>query len=181
MDWLTEDLKRISESKVLLTKLDDGSVACALISEENEDECPPGSMVIPKVTIFNTGDLKWMAMLLGMDGMSMQWCIYCYLRKQEWIVEGYEKGELRTIENMIEQLEKNLTGTKRRPFIPVENYAVPLLHLMIGIFNDIDEYMFSFIDLHILAQDPDPEEMKLRDEHKQIDASIDALINDVMM
>ena len=181
MDWLTEDLRSIHESKVFLSKTDDGSVECVLLRDEVDMEPTDNSKLISKTVIFNTGDLKWMAMLLGMDGMSRQWCIYCYLRKHEWSVEGHDRGEPRTIENMTEQFEKGLSGSNRRgvnfrpywDFIPVSNYAVPLLHLMIGIFNDIDEFVLDFIDTLLI--DHDPQEKVLRDEYSKIDEVIDAL------
>ena len=48
-----------------------------------------------KTTIFNTDALKWMDMLLGMDGMSYVRCIYYHISKREWILEGHDKGEPR--------------------------------------------------------------------------------------
>ena len=103
MDWLTADLKTIHESKLLITKADDAStILCMFVKDDSGGEDPESSHTISKVTIWNTGDLKWMAMLLGMDGMSGEWCIFCYLQKQEWSQDGHEKGRVRTIENVME-------------------------------------------------------------------------------
>ena len=93
-------------------------------------------------------------MLLGMDGMSGEWCIFCYLRKLQWLNE-HEKGQPRTIENIIELAGKtNLKGAARMgvkttpywEFIPIRNYAIPLLHIMIGVFNDVDAYLLDLVD-----------------------------------
>ena len=40
------------------------------MKDETDMEVSSESNVISKTTIYNSGDLKWMAMLLDMDGMS---------------------------------------------------------------------------------------------------------------
>ena len=103
-----------------------------------------------------TGDLKWMAMLLGMDDMSGEWCIYCMLRKKQWL--NNEVGQPRTIKKLVELAKQNLRGPMRMgvkfepywPFIPVENYAVPLLHIIIGVFNDIIDHFTFKVDSSII-------------------------------
>ena len=161
MPWLTDDLKTINDSKLLLTKVEDGEVVCSFIEADTDIESDEHSHVISKVEIFNTGDLKWMAMLLGMDGMSSDWCIYCYLRKQQWMDPGHDEGQPRTIDNIMQwAAKKNLKGAARMgvksnpywDFIPVQNYAIPLLHIMIGVFNDIDCYVMDIIDSCLIAK-----------------------------
>lgn len=114
-------------------------------------------------------------MVPQMAPMVPQISYYCYLRKTDWIVEGHDKGDARTIENMIEQVEKNLQGAARRgmkfrpywDFIPVANYCVPLLYLLIGVFNDIDEYVLDVIDSIIITLSEG--EQTLREQYKHID------------
>ena len=67
-----KDLPALLEELIIYWLIED--LLCT--SYENDDICPPGLKVILEVTIINTGDLKWMAMLLGVDGdgMSNQWC-----------------------------------------------------------------------------------------------------------
>ena len=37
-------------------------------------------------------------------------------------------------------------------FIPVRNSTVPLLHILIGVFNDVDDYVMHFIDSKIIPR-----------------------------
>ena len=93
-------------------------------------------------------------MLLGVVDMSSEWCIFCMLRKEQWLENNNEKGDNGTIQKIQELAEKKLVGAQRlgvqhtpyRPFIPVENYAIPLLHTLIGIFNDVLDYLTDVID-----------------------------------
>ena len=159
MDWLTEDLKSIATKAVHIEKLEDGTHGCVLVDKEDD----AAGTVIPNVTIYNTGDLKWMATLLGMDGMSSEWCIFCMLRKLQWQANDHEKGEPRTIERNNELADANLEGTDRmgvksKPywdFIPIENYAIPLLHIAIGVFNDIISYFERIVDSEIIELQPE--------------------------
>ena len=63
------------------------------------------------VKIWNTGDPKWMAMLLEADNMSGEWCIFCMLRQKEWL-EG-KTGEERMIEKNSELAKQKLSVAKR--------------------------------------------------------------------
>jgi len=158
MDWLTADLKRIHEQKLVVDMNDEGVGACTFMDEDDIGNDTDAHVF--KVGLFNTGDLKWFATLLGMHGMSSQWCIYCYLRKAGWMAED-PAFEARTIENMKTYSDDpTLTGTDRMgvktapywPFIPVDHYAIPLLHILIGVFNDIDIYFNSIVDYKIIAK-----------------------------
>ena len=61
---------------------------------------PLHSHIVSSIDMWNVGDLKWLCMILGMTNMEGIWCIYCYLRKQQWKVYGHPLGLKRTIENM---------------------------------------------------------------------------------
>lgn len=75
---------------------------------------------------------------------------YCMLRQKQWL----ENEEERTIRKNIDLVERNLTGAARKgvkfepywDFIPIENYAVPLLHIMIGVFNDVIDHFVDKVD-----------------------------------
>ena len=44
-------------------------------------------------------------------------------------------------------------GVKCKPywdFIPVRNYTIPLLHILIGVFNDVDDYLIDLVSSHII-------------------------------
>jgi hypothetical protein len=109
--------------------------------------------------IFVTGDLKWLAMLLGMEDMSTYWCIHCMLGKAGFQDADHAKGDPRTIERMaairelygIDDPDSNMTknGVKAKPFwdfIAIENYCLPLLHIWMGVFNDVDKWFMSKVD-----------------------------------
>ena len=98
MPWLTEDLKTIHKSKLLMKVIDEsGEIVCMFVDEESEIDYAPDCHIIHHVEIYNTGDLKWMAMLLGISDMSNKWCIFCHLRELQWSVIGHDRGELWTI------------------------------------------------------------------------------------
>jgi hypothetical protein len=112
MPWLMEDLRRLNSKRVLISVLPDGTIGCTL--EEQEDRCSlaEGVCALPPATIINTGDLKWMAMLLGMDDMSGEWCIFCMLRQMEWLKR--QVGEEQTIKKILELARQNLSGPDRK-------------------------------------------------------------------
>jgi len=189
MPWLTEDLKRIHQCQLVIEEPDeDGKIVCAFL-ETTDDETGNGNAsrkVIEHVEIYNTGDLKWMAMLLGMSDMSNEWCIFCMMRKMQWNLRGHDKGDLRTIEKIIElandSTKKNVErlGVKTKPywdFIPVENYTIPLLHILIGVFNDVDDFFMDLVDGHIIPLCD--KEKKLREDMKTIDSKINPLMKAV--
>ena len=182
MEWLTEDLKRINDLKLFVTCDDDANAVCSFMNEDDNDDTNAFGF---KVGIINSGDLKWFCTILGMDGMSNQWCIYCYLRKHQWLGE-HEPGEARTVENM-KQYSDNPTlkgaarmGVKREPywpFIPIENYAIPLLHILIGVFNDIDEYWVGIIDSKIVPKSA--AELADMEKYKSMDEKIEKAKDDL--
>ena len=82
--WLTEDLQAINEKIIVLERREDGTISCAFV-EEGDDVIESSQLrVIENDEIYNTGDLKWMAMLLGMDNMSSEWCIFFFLCRKQW-------------------------------------------------------------------------------------------------
>jgi len=186
MPWLTEDLQAINNQRVILETSDDNLLRCYFVESDEDVRVSSHIRVIERVKIYNTGDLKWMAMLLGMDGMSSEWCLFCFLRRKEWQAMDYEKGDPRTIEKIMEFANNSeLTGAQRMgvkrapywPFIPVENYAIPLLHLMIGIFNDIIDYFTDLFDTQIIQKGDD--ELMLEDDYKKMDETIQKCRSDV--
>jgi hypothetical protein len=44
------------------------------------------------------GDIKWMCMLLGMEDMTLHWCIYCQLSREEEEHCDHNRGEACTID-----------------------------------------------------------------------------------
>eukprot|EP00956_Cyclotella_meneghiniana_P020018 scaffold34890_cov54-Cyclotella_meneghiniana.AAC.2 len=106
------------------------------------------------------GDLKWLAMLLGMENHSGIWCIKCLLTKALMQLQDHDKGEERTIQSIIDFVNhysiddntpsdpkyKGVMGKPLWDFIPIKNYILPLLHMWMGIFNDVDEWFLDQVD-----------------------------------
>ena len=161
MDVLTADLKLINNSSVVIGTDEVGALTCKLVTKGTQT-ATPRTNTIQSTTLYITGDIKWFCMLLGMEDMAPHYCVYCHHRAQDWKKErNHDKASDRTIESIIETVEKyNLTsktksnpkyrGVKSMPFwdfIPVDNYALSLLHIWMGIFNDIDRWFMEQVHL----------------------------------
>ena len=182
---LTNHLKQINDSKLVIMNATNelsgeksGEIICNMFPKTYNDYIL-NATIIPMVTIYVTGDIQWMCMLLGMEGMSPHWCIHCLLQKQQWSAQGHERGQERTLEWMASMVaDKSKKGTailgqKGMPywdFIPIKNYVVSLLHCMIGIFNDIDDAFMKIIDEKVIFVTE--KEEALRKEHVTMDAII---------
>ena len=114
MPWLTQDLETIHNSDIVIKELDGGTIGCVLAKAASKVEYSANQFVIDNIEIFNSGDLKWLAMLLGMADMSSIWCIYCLLRKQDWMEAGHALTEdqiCTTIKKNLELAASAATGT----------------------------------------------------------------------
>jgi hypothetical protein len=91
--------------------------------------------------------------------MSGHWCPWCKLAPAEWSVENQEPGEKWTIKKLTllrEELEEaarnNVTltpstvkGCSEKPLldaVPIEDYAIPVLHKLIGMGNRLISSVF---------------------------------------
>jgi len=173
-NWLTTDLEKISQSMIVSTTDECGQVCCGYSQK---------SVVGQPINIYIVGDIKWLCMLVGMEDMAMHWCVHCLLSKEEWAKEGHEKGEARTIKNIKQMAaDKSKSGAGRRgvknypywDFIPIKRYGLPLLHIWMGIFNNIDDYFMDFVEEHIVKLPP--HENKLKQDAKDLTQSISAKI-----
>ena len=96
-------------------------------------------------------------MLLGMKDMMQHYCVYCLLSSCTWKETNHDKGEPHTITYMNAAVEKfnitkstksdpKLKGVKSKPFwnfIPVSHYCLSILHIQMGILNDIDHWFMD--------------------------------------
>lgn len=160
LERLTADMRLITESFLQFTEDDEGFVECELRRRDSDNSSAINGSISMEKAIYIAGDLKWLSMLLGMEDMSTYWCILCLLGKAGFAPSNHSKGEKRTIEMIraliemygIEECDgtdpKHL-GVKSNPFwdfIPVENFVIPLLHVWMGVFNDIDEWFLKKVD-----------------------------------
>jgi hypothetical protein len=85
------------------------------------------------------------------------------LSKVQWSLKNHDKGELWTIDKIIQLHEKvdlkelseepeYLRGCTKVPLfdsVPIENYIVPVLHILIGVGNSLVNAVFEFVDERI--------------------------------
>jgi hypothetical protein len=95
--------------------------------------------------------------------MSSKWCNWCTLSAKEWSLQGHGHGEMWTLEmlhNIRNQVEcnnmpetpQNLRGVTERPLIdsvPVSNYILCILHIIIGMGNTFIDAILEWIEERI--------------------------------
>ena len=129
LPMLTKDLKKISESKVTIQyeSGNAGKIVCGLITKTSPN--PNRARTVDHVTMYVTGDLAWLAAMLGKEEISSQWCHLCRLLKTQWAEEGHKLGEHWSFAKLCEMVDTNLSGKNRmgvktKPYwdiIPFEN------------------------------------------------------------
>jgi hypothetical protein len=116
------------------------------------DDC----MLTTNVELWMSGDLLWYSTALGKEGYAGWWCPYCTAFKTNWQSKDHEVGEKWTVEKLtahagkLESGELNgknvmeRRGVKEVPLfdaVDVDHYVMPVLHLTIGIVNDILDHL----------------------------------------
>jgi hypothetical protein len=95
------------------------------------------------------GDLALYAMLLGKEDNSNRSCWLCKLLPAEWQKKALS-GEIWTMEMLIAAAsDESETLVKEPPLlkrIAPDRYGVPLLHLLLGVANDLLANFLSFVD-----------------------------------
>ena len=106
----------------------------------NQDNAPGSpSTHTPISKVFVTGNLAFQAMALGKESMAGHWCMQCKAMRLQFT----EDCELWTMGQLVGRSDDAITnnpvlGVKQKPwwpFIPLQNYVVPLLHCEIGVGN----------------------------------------------
>ena len=115
------------------------------------------------------GDFKFLFMVLGRDGYSSNHCLYCKLTRAQWKVTHEESKSINcnappwTIEGLTrnylgatqpDSVDDNfvLQGQKSIPiwsFIPIRNVLIPVLHIVLGLGNDLVSNFFEWVDERI--------------------------------
>jgi len=117
---------------------------------------------------FIAGDLAFFSLILGKENWSSKWCHWCMLSPKEWAIDGHEKREKWTIEkiyeicnnvasNTLTEAPQNIKGCTAEPLIdciPIENFVLSILHIIIGIWNSLVECLFEWVEERIEVLPP---------------------------
>ena len=190
-DRLNCDLMKLKNATSFKINREGGLSTVVLGGEENTN-----TIVSIPFEVFFAGDVLLYSMVLGKDGYSTWWCTHCQLFKSEWAVAGHPEGTEWSIEKLISHGNKVACGNFRQndtrgrmgvrscpeiSAIPIENYVLPILHILIGKGNDIlsnltkelqaaaetysEKYMELESDVSRLVQDIKNEKNKLARFH----------------
>ena len=138
--------------------------------------------MILRQEVFLTGDLAFLATIIGKENFDSFWCCFCDLMKDAWQNSDDCVGIDWTLERIAEQLELNETqqnkgvdqrGVREEPFfnIDVDHIIFPVLHALIGIGNKVMSYFIDECECHIEAL-PEAQTI-LRDEIKMMDENVE--------
>jgi hypothetical protein len=156
---LNDSLKRLFGKKIVIHTLNDNDCDVTLT-----DELPGvqrnNNFLFFHTRTFITGDLAFFSTILGKENMATQWCTWCKLSKVQWSNPNHAVGEPWTIdkihevrlnvaENNLVQTAENIRGCTAAPLfdaVPVENFIVPVLHILIGIGNALIDSFLDWIE-----------------------------------
>jgi hypothetical protein len=150
----------------------DDSVDDAATAADND---PVNEVCKSIIKLYIAGDMKFEFTMAGRDGHAGSSCLWCKLTKKEWSkihVEGSaELGIPWTLNDMFamnaeaQQRQSNnedgdMQALKENPFwtfIPIGRYLFPVLHDLLGLGNNVMDYMWE----HLLERwEPQSEELK---------------------
>jgi hypothetical protein len=150
---LNDSLRRIV-NKFAVIHLIPNEEPVVVIADES-----PGSNnnVTLAIRVFISGDLAFYATILGKPNMAPIWCNWCMLTKQAWMEVGHVHGEKWSINKLhdIRQLVEDhgmpewpqiIMGCTHSPMfdaVPVENFIISMLHIIIGIGNSLIDIFLS--------------------------------------
>jgi hypothetical protein len=118
---------------------------------------------------FIAGDLAFFSLILGKENRSGKWCNWCMLSPKEWSVFGHDKGELWTIDKIYDirqqvedgtltEIPQNIKGCTEKPLIdsvPIENFILSILHIIIGVGNAFVDAFLEWIEERVEQLHPD--------------------------
>lgn len=125
---------------------------------------------------FTAGDLAFFSLILGKENMSSKWCNWCMLSAKEWSTVGHNQGGAWTIEKIYEIRQKvkdgllsetpqNIRGCTEIPLIdavPIENFILSVLHIVIGVGNSLVDAFLEWIEERV--EQLQPEEVLARNK-----------------
>ena len=137
---------------------DNSTVTCSFTPPTNPSI--QVGIIALEVMIYITGDLKFQAMVLGREGMSGQHCLVCKLKCHQFQNIDHDDGELWMFPDLVSTAKqiaasksgKPINGVKKEPwwpFLNINHFMVPLLHVEIGIGNNLLDRFCHIINAFI--------------------------------
>jgi len=133
-------------------------------------------LIIPHFDLYVTGDLSYYADVLGMPNSSSYWCPWCLLSRIQWQQSADNVGEKRTRE-FLNQTFDAITNDAQKRLQPTdkkgvscalhykslgpENFVPPLLHMEMGMVNQVWEHLEEWIDDKVENVPPDEKAARL--------------------
>ncbi|KAL7529504.1 hypothetical protein ACHAWF_003005, partial [Thalassiosira exigua] len=134
--------------------------------------------------MYVTGDLAFYAMALGRESMSGAWCFLCKLCRSQFADPNHSDGEMWTMQMLKDIAEKvrdgggkPIDGVKSLPwwdFLEVKDFMIPLLHILIGIGNDLLDSFREWVNEEL--EDIDNQEYQTR---KAVTTAEHLIIDDI--
>jgi hypothetical protein len=158
---LNDSLAKVIESgRLQIFRKGDGTIGCNI---HDDIPIPTDPISSVPIRVFVTGDLAYLAAILGKVSMSGGWCTWCRLSPAQWGEIGHEKGDVWTLENMlttrdditagrIENTPANRKGCVADPLLTcvyVRRYIIPLLHTQIGVGNRLIDSYYMWVELRV--------------------------------
>jgi hypothetical protein len=130
------------------------------LADEPPADCQTDTSFWMETRTFIAGDLSFYATILGKENMAGSWCTWCMLSKAQWCAAGHQLGEPWTIEkiynirrnvtqNSMPETPETIMGCTDKPLfdaVPVCNYILSILHIIIGIGNSLVGSVFEWIE-----------------------------------
>jgi hypothetical protein len=158
LDKVAVGLKRIAFGHQFIVRSDqDGRLMLSF----DEAEIQEGETIcnVP-CQVFINGDLKYFAQLLGHEGMSSSWCMWCQSHPSEW--KHHLTADLWTINLQKEFYYKKARGELKEAkaikgivtlpvydFVELSHYIFPLLHFETGEVNNLLDNFQAFVEEEI--------------------------------
>lgn len=169
MDWISTDLQLLHDCQVVMGVEDRKCVVKYLHYNAPELDTLEEDDLLPiEVEQFSAGDCAWQSYLNGKLNMSPHWCLYCPLHRSKFSEEPDPDDPvvdwtIQTLTEMADDTTKKgvarlgVTGRPYFPWIPMINRILPILHLLLGIGNDIITYFGHVVEWNLIHL---PEEEK---------------------
>ena len=160
---LKEGLKLITDKRLQIKSTDDGMLVCSFVTAAvlypMTSSTSDSKQIL--VDIYIIGDLKFQAALFGRAGMSGHHCMWCKLKRKEFQKIDHKDGEPWTFSDLLATAErvagssrgvKSIDGVKKDPWWPFllfKHHIAPLLHINIGIGNNLLDRFCNVINVFI--------------------------------